>query len=146
MRFADVLLMAAEAAVETNDLPTALDYVNRVRNRAKNMSYVLNEAGDAPAANYQIEPYGSFPDVNFARQAVRFERRLELGMEGHRLFDLRRWGVTVDVLNTYIASEDRTIPNFNTKVATYQAYMDLLPIPVTAIDLSGNILTQNTGY
>ncbi|WP_431163496.1 RagB/SusD family nutrient uptake outer membrane protein [Flagellimonas beolgyonensis] len=146
MRFADVLLMAAEAAVETNDLPTALDYVNRVRNRAKNMSYVLNEAGDAPAANYQIEPYGSFPDANFARQAVRFERRLELGMEGHRLFDLRRWGVTVDVLNTYIASEDRTIPNFNTKVATYQAYMDLLPIPVTAIDLSGNILTQNTGY
>jgi hypothetical protein len=146
MRFADVLLMAAEAAVETNDLPTALDYVNRVRNRAKNMSYVLNEAGDAPAANYQIEPYGSFPDANFARQAVRFERRLELGMEGHRLFDLRRWGVTVDVLNTYVESEDRTIPNFNTKVATYQAYMDLLPIPVTAIDLSGNILTQNTGY
>ena len=146
MRFADVLLMAAEAAVETNDLPTALGYVNQIRNRAKNMTYVMNEAGDAPAANYQIEPYGSFPDQNYARKAVRFERRLELGMEGHRLFDLRRWGNAVDVINTYISSEDRTIPNFDTKVATYQAYMDLLPIPVTAIDLSGNILTQNTGY
>lgn len=146
MRYADVLLMAAEAAVETGDLPTALAYVNEVRNRAKNMSYVLNEAGDAPAANYVIEPYASFPDANYARQAVRFERRLELGMEGHRLFDLRRWGVTVDVLNTYVTNENRTITTIDQKVRDYAAYMDLLPIPVVAIDLSGDILTQNTGY
>ncbi len=146
MRYADVLLMAAEAAVETGDLPTALGYVNQVRNRAKNMSYVLNEAGDAPAANYVIEPYAAFPDTNYARQAVRFERRLELGMEGHRLFDLRRWGVTVDVLNTYVTNENRTITTLDAKVRNYQAFMDLFPIPVTAIDLSGNILTQNTGY
>ena len=58
-----------------------------------------------------------------------FERRLELGMEGHRLFDLRRWNVTDNVINTYITSEDRTIPNFDTKVNTYQTFMDLLPIP-----------------
>ena len=56
MRYADVLLMAAEAAVEsTGDLATALNYVNQIRNRAKDMTYVLNEAGDADAANYQIE-------------------------------------------------------------------------------------------
>lgn len=147
MRYADVLLMAAEAAVEsTGDLATALDYVNQVRNRAKNMSYVLNEAGDANAANYEIEPYAAFADVDFARQAVRFERRLELSMEGHRLFDLRRWGVTESVINTYVTSEDRTIPNFDQKVNTYQAFLDLLPIPVNAIDLSGNVLSQNPGY
>ncbi|MER3318254.1 MAG: RagB/SusD family nutrient uptake outer membrane protein [Allomuricauda sp.] len=146
MRYADVLLMAAEAAVETGDLPTALNYVNEVRNRAKNSSYVLNEAGDAPAANYQIEPYGSFANADEARKAVRFERRLELGMEGHRLFDLRRWGVTVDVLNTYVVNENRTISSLDSKVRTYQAFMDLFPIPVTAIDLSGNALTQNPGY
>ncbi|MBO0340472.1 MAG: RagB/SusD family nutrient uptake outer membrane protein [Bacteroidota bacterium] len=146
MRYADVLLMAAEAAVETGDLPTALNYVNEVRNRAKNSSYVLNEAGDAPAANYQIEPYGSFANADEARKAVRFERRLELGMEGHRLFDLRRWGVTVDVLNTYVVNETRTISSLDSKVRNYQAFMDLFPIPVTAIDLSGNVLTQNPGY
>lgn len=146
MRYADVLLMAAEAALETNDLPTALNYVNQVRNRAKNMTYVMNETGDAPAANYQIEPYSSFPDADFARKAVRFERRLELGMEGHRLFDLRRWGVTVSVLNDYVENESRTISNFDTKVNTYQQHMDLLPIPVNAIDLSGGVLNQNPGY
>ncbi|MDF0708290.1 RagB/SusD family nutrient uptake outer membrane protein [Flagellimonas okinawensis] len=146
MRYADVLLMAAEAAVETGDLPTALDYVNQVRNRAKNMTYVMNEAGDAPAANYAVEPYGSFPDAAFARQAVRFERRLELGMEGHRLFDLRRWGVSADVLNTYVVNETRTIATLDSKVRTYQSFMDLFPIPITAIDLSGNVLTQNPGY
>ncbi|MCB0374113.1 MAG: RagB/SusD family nutrient uptake outer membrane protein, partial [Muricauda sp.] len=146
MRYADVLLMAAEAAVETNDLPTALGYVNEIRNRAKNMTYVTNETGDAPAANYVIEPYGSFSDQDYARQAVRFERRLELGMEGHRLFDLRRWGTTVDVISTYISNENRTITTFESKVATYQPYMDLLPIPVTAIDLSGQVLIQNDGY
>ena len=146
MRFADVLLMAAEAAAETGDLTTALNYVNQVRNRAKNMSYIQNEAGTADAANYQIEPYASFPDQAFAIQAVRFERRLELAMEGHRLFDLRRWGVAESVINDYVTNEDRTIPNFDAKVATYQSFMDLLPIPVNAIDLSGNILTQNPGY
>ena len=67
-------------------------------------------------------------------------------MEGHRFFDLTRWGVAENVINTYITSEDRTIPNFDTKVATYQSFMDLLPIPVNAIDLSGGVLNQNPGY
>tara|TARA_Y100001933_G_scaffold34545_1_gene29497 strand:- start:6187 stop:7905 length:1719 start_codon:yes stop_codon:yes gene_type:complete len=147
MRYADVLLMAAEAALEANgDVATALNYVNQVRDRAKNSTPVMNEAGDAPAANYQIEPYASFPDVDFARKAVRFERRLELAMEGHRLFDLRRWGNSVDVINEYIQNEARTIGNFGTKANAYQANMDLLPIPIAAIDLSGGVLTQNPGF
>ncbi|WP_299175663.1 RagB/SusD family nutrient uptake outer membrane protein [uncultured Allomuricauda sp.] len=146
MRYADVLLMAAEAAIESSgDITTALNYVNQVRARAANMTPVMNEAGDAPAANYDIAEYASFPDVDFARQAVRFERRLELGMEGHRLFDLRRWGAAA-IINAYVANEDRTIPNFDTKVNTYEPFMDLLAIPVNAIDLSGNVLDQNPGY
>nr|WP_298791581.1 RagB/SusD family nutrient uptake outer membrane protein [uncultured Allomuricauda sp.] len=146
MRYADVLLMAAEAAIEsTGDITTALNYVNQVRARAASMTPVMNEAGDAPAANYDIAEYASFPDADFARQAVRFERRLELGMEGHRLFDLRRWGAE-SIINTYVTNEDRTIPNFDTKVNTYQSFMDILAIPVNAIDLSGNVLDQNPGY
>lgn len=146
IRYADVLLMAAEAAVEANDLATALNYVNQVRNRAKNMTYVQNDTGTGPAANYQIEPYPSFADQTEARKAVRFERRLELAMEGHRLFDLRRWGVSESILNAYVQNEARTIPNFGTKAGTYMPNMDLMPIPINAIDLSGGVLTQNPGF
>jgi hypothetical protein len=146
MRYADVLLMAAEVAVELNDLPTALNYVNQVRNRAKNMTYLQNEAGTGPAANYVIEPYVSFADQAEARKAVRFERRLELAMEGHRIFDLRRWGVTKSTIDTYIQNETRTISNFGPKTNPYDPNMDLLPIPINAIDLSGGTLSQNPGF
>ena len=146
MRYSDLLLMAAEVAVENNDLAKALDYVNQVRNRAKNSSPVLDAAGAAPAANYQIEPYAAFADQTTARKAVRFERRLELGMEGHRLFDLRRWGVTESVLNAYVQNEARTIANFGTKANPYMSNMDLMPIPINAIDLSGGVLSQNPGF
>ena len=115
--------------------------------RAKNMTYVKdvnNPANDA--ANYEIEPYASFPDATFARKAVRFERRLELGVEGHRLFDLRRWGVTKQVLDTYVANEARTIPPFGVAAKPYNSAYDNFPIPIGAIDLSGGILTQNPGY
>ncbi len=146
IRFADVLLMAAEAAVETGDLATALNYVNQVRARAAGSSVVQAVDGSGPAANYQIGLYTAFPDAGFARDAVRFERRVELGMEGHRLFDLRRWGVTEQVLTEYYANETRTIGNFGPKVNAYQSRQDLLPIPLTSIDLSNGILEQNPGY
>jgi len=145
MRFADVLLMAAEAAVETGDLATALDNVNRIRNRAKSSNYMQADGG-GDAANYEIEPYTAFADAAYARKAVRFERRVELGMEGHRVFDLRRWGNAVQVMNDYFANESRTITNFAGKVSPYTATHNLFPIPLGAIDLSGNVLTQNPGF
>lgn len=145
MRFSGVLLMAAEAAAEMGDLDTALEYVNMVRNRAKNMSYVLAEDG-SPAANYNIEPYESFTDAAFAIKAIRFERRLELAMEGHRYFDLARWDIAQEVLTNYINNETETITNFGPKTSPFQEFMTIMPIPTTAIDLSGGILTQNPGY
>ena len=65
--------------------------------------------GSGDAANYVVEPYAAFADADEARKAVRFERRLELGMEGHRLFDLRRWGVAKEVMTAYFVNETRTI-------------------------------------
>ncbi|MEM1339761.1 MAG: RagB/SusD family nutrient uptake outer membrane protein [Bacteroidota bacterium] len=146
IRYADVLLMAAEAAVETGDLATALNYVNQIRARAAGSTVVQAIDGSGPAANYQIGQYASFPDAGFARDAVRFERRVELGMEGHRLFDLRRWGTTEQVLAEYYANETRTITNFGPKLNPYLGRQDLLPIPLTSIDLSNGILQQNPGY
>ncbi len=146
MRYADVLLMAAEAAAETGDLATALDYVNQVRNRAANTPVVQAVDGSGPAANYQVGLYTGFASADEAIAAVRFERRIELGMEGHRLFDLRRWGVTSAVLTAYYANESRTIANFGPKVRAYEPRQDLAPIPLDAIGLSGDILQQNPGY
>ena len=145
IRYADVILMAAEAAVETGQLDKALDYVNQIRLRAKNSEVVLDENGN-PAANYTIEPYTSFATADYARKAVRFERRLELGMEGQRLFDLRRWGTQVATMNQYFDNEARTITNIAEKKNTVQDKHTLLPIPLQAIDLSGGALTQNPGY
>lgn len=151
IRYADVLLMAAEAAVEENNLPLALNYVNQVRARAKSMTYEkeVNDNGEdteEDAANYNIELYASFPSQDFARKAVRFERRLELAMEGHRLFDLRRYGNAQQVLMEYVDNETRTITSFKSKVQQYQDHFNVYPIPLNAIDLSGNILSQNPNY
>jgi len=147
MRYADVLIMAAEAAVETNDLGTALDYVNQIRTRAMNMTNVKDVDGSGDdAANYDIGLYGSFPDQTYARKAVRFERRLELSMEGHRIFDIRRWGNGPELMGAYSINEARVITSFAGIPGPYQSKHDLLPIPLEAIDLSQGALTQNPGY
>ena len=139
MRYADVLLMAAEAAIETGNLAKGLDYVNQVRNRAKNMT--VADAGPT----YKVEPYPSFASADYARKAVRHERRIELGMEGHRLFDLRRWGNAKSVMNTYFAKESTVITSF-ARGQSYQDKHDLFPIPIVAIDESQGVLVQNSGF
>lgn len=146
-RYADILLMRAEVAVEENDLPTALDLVNKIRIRARDGQKVTFSGG-TPAANYVIEPYPSFPNQDYARKAVRFERRLELATEGDRLYDLVRWGVLKETLTKYFANEGRKRPLMHAS-AEYKA--DYLPIPSTEIDLSrddeGNpTLKQNPNY
>ena len=141
IRYADVLLMAAEAAVETGNLEKARGYVNQVRQRA------INSPRADSSPNYVIDTYNSsWTDANVARKAVRFERRLELGMEGHRLFDLRRWGTFVDVMNAYIANEARTITNYGQKSQAAQSKHLRLPIPLNAIDTSEGNLSQNPGF
>ena len=140
-RYADILLSRAEVAVEANDLATALDLVNMIRTRAGNQ--VVTFADGTPAANYVVEPYPSFPDQDFARQAVRFERRLELALEGFRWYDLVRWGIAEETILEFYATEDRPLL---TASGTYTS--DFLPIPASQIDLTrdddGNTtLTQN---
>ncbi len=146
MRYADVLLMAAEAAVELNDMTTALDYVNQVRARAKAMTYLAAVDGASGAANYQIELYPSFTGQDHARKAVRMERRLELAMEGGRLFDIRRWGNGTTLMNEYFVNEGRVVTSFAGKTRPYDSKHDAMPIPITAIDQSGGVLEQNPGF
>lgn len=145
IRFSDLLLMAAEAEVELGNLGQALTYVNRVRARASNATDFVTAAGK-PAANYKIELYTSFPTAEYARSAVRFERKLELGMEGYRFYDLVRWGTDVTEINNYLKYDSKYL-NSTISGAVYQIKHRLLPIPQGQIDLVGkDILTQNPDY
>lgn len=145
LRFADVLLMAAEAEVELGNLEVARGYVNRVRERAVN-SKLMRENGNM-AANYKIGLYDSpWTDAAIARDAVRFERKLELGMEGHRFYDLVRWGTVQEEMDRYFALEGAMLPA-QMGGAKFTDKHKLLPIPQGQIDLLGpDILIQNPGF
>jgi hypothetical protein len=146
IRFADVLLMAAEAEIEAGSLTMAQEYVNKVRSRA------ANPAGFVPGApaNYQIKPYSTpFASQDEARKAVQFERRLELAMEGHRFFDLVRWGIADVVLNGYVTKEKDRRSYKKSSGGFTKGKNEYYPIPNRIIEVArvaGNTLTQNPGY
>jgi tetratricopeptide (TPR) repeat protein len=159
IRFADVLLMAAEADAQLGNLDDALELVNRVRERAANPEgWVYKYKNDAnpaagfsttPAADYKIEPYPAFSTKDFALKAIYFERKLELGMEGHRFFDLSRWGIAETEMNKFYAYEGARVSDV--KGAHFTANKnEYYPIPQTEIDKTtvdgAATLTQNKGY
>jgi hypothetical protein len=111
-RYADMLLLLAEAEIAQANLPQALAIVNQIRTRAAQkaqglgtdratMAVALNDPS-ITWATYRVNPYPAFATAAIATEAVRNERRLELAMEGQRFFDLRRWGIADQVLNAYI--------------------------------------------
>jgi hypothetical protein len=145
IRFADVLLLIAECQIETGDLPGALANINLVRARAANPAGFVKEAdGVTNAANYVISQYPSLPDRDYARKALYLERKLELGQEGHRWFDLNRWGITVTELNRALEYE-KTVPwgNYLYRDAIVGPEDVTYPIPQRQIDLSNGRLVQN---
>ncbi len=150
IRFADVLLWAAEAEVEAGSLENARALVNQIRGRAANPAGFVKTAGGANAANYKVGLYTvPWTDKVVARKAVHFERKLELGMEGHRFFDLVRWGEAAATLNAYLTYEKTKRSYLNG--ATFTAVNDeYFPIPQAQIDRSvdGGVSTlkQNPGY
>jgi hypothetical protein len=150
IRYADVLLMAAEAEIEAGSLEKAREYVNLVRKRAANPTYwVSNDGGATPAANYVIAEYpaSQFASKASATAAVRFERKLELSGEGHRFFDLVRWGVAAEELNAYLAYESTLLVTKFGGASFKAGKSEFYPIPQTQIDIQGtDILTQNPGY
>jgi hypothetical protein len=148
IRFADVLLMAAECEIERpgGDLEAARDYINQIRTRAAN-SIVMD--GAFTAANYVIDTYdNAFADQAAARAALRMERKLELNGEGHRFFDLVRWGIADQVLDAYLTYESSKVSDSGFDGATFTAgKSEHLPIPQREIDIIGSdLLKQNPGY
>jgi SusD family. len=168
-RYADMLLLLAEAEVKTGDLEGARTIVNEIRRRAGKKAQGPGDAGRAsiavdipnpavpnifPYAVYQVGLYTTpWTDPVYAEAAVQAERRLELAMEGQRFFDLRRWGTVIPTLNGYLTGvgggrEDtrRLYLKFAGPLATKHL---LFPIPTVQIELSGgaqSALKQNPGW
>ena len=145
IRFADVLLLKAECEAKSISDDLGLGEVNLVRSRAANPDGFVKEAdGITPAANYVIDLYPAFPDTSFALQAIRFERKLELGQEGHRYYDLQRWDKVISELSRTLEFE-KTMPwgNLMYRQAVVGPEDVNYPIPQRQIDISGGNLVQN---
>lgn len=119
IRYADVVLLAAEAANELGQTEKALNYLELVRSRARGTADVLPRVTTTAQAAI--------------RNAIRHERQVELGMENERFFDLVRWEIDVQTLH----AAGKT---------GYQIRNRYLPIPQTEIDKSGGVLIQNPDY
>lgn len=148
IRFADVLLMAAEAEIEAGSLTKARELVNQVRARAANKAHWVKKADGTPAANYVIAlyPESAFASKASANEAVRMERKLELSGEGHRFFDLVRWGIAEPVLNAYLRNEAKILVTKFGGAKFTAGNDEYYPIPQREIDLQGTVLKQNPGY
>lgn len=112
IRYADILLLHAEALIEqNNNLNTAMREINEVRQKAQRTLAQASTYSPVDInemyADYKVGLYQSFPNQDYARKAVRMERRLELAMEGQRWFDLVRWGNVVETMNAYFQSEQQ---------------------------------------
>lgn len=149
MRYADVLLMKAEALIELGRQAEALSLINTVRARAAASTNRLKKANGQPTSRYNISQYVNGDNINWdqptARMALRFERRLELALEGQRFFDLMRWGIADQEMNSFFAHE-------KTARAIYQSAQftkgrdEFLPIPQNQIFWSEGRYAQNPGY
>lgn len=141
IRYADVLLMKAEALIEQNkDLEEARTLINDVRRKAARSVDASYEPIDCNpmVASYKVSEYPATGwNQEYARKAVRMERRLELAMEGLRWFDLVRWGTVVETVNNYYETEG--------KIRTYYQGANLssdeiyFPIPVNQVDNAGDL-------
>lgn len=111
IRYSDIVLLKAEALIEQNkQLDEARTLINDVRKKAQRSidgNYTPQDL-DPFNANYNVGLYPSEGwTQEYARKAVRMERRLELAMEGNRWFDLLRWNTAVSTVNAYMQSEQR---------------------------------------
>lgn len=150
IRYSHVLLWLAEIAVQQNQLEDARGYVNQIRTRAANPDGFVKNADGTAAANYVIDTYDDvWTDQAEALKAVQFEQRLEFGMEGHRRFDLVRWGIADQTLNAYYLVEG-TKRSYLKNVTFIPGKHEYFPIPLQEIlntQIAGKAtLTQNPNY
>jgi hypothetical protein len=143
-RYADVLLERAEAYAQLGQTEQAINLVNQIRSRAASSTQMISSYPSRYGVKMYISNYhGSF-SKNDAVEIVKMERRLELGMESERFFDLVRWGEAASVLNKYYSEEIDNCAIY--KDAHFTINKDeYLPIPFKQISASNGNYTQNVG-
>lgn len=146
LRYDDVLLMQAEAYIELGQPDKALPLINQIRTRAAASTGRLKKLDGTFASNYNVQPYPAAGWTQaYARTALQWERRLEFATEGQRFFDLVRWGIAAQVLNSYIAVEKNRRTFLSTAVFT-AGRDEYLPIPQSEITFTKGLYTQNPRY
>lgn len=150
IRYDDVLLWQAEAQIQLNNPNAALPLINQVRARAAAVSPLVKRTNGANPSNYRIDVYK--PGTNIptwdkatAFKALQWERRLEFAMEGTRFFDLVRWGIADQVMNSYFAIEKVRHP-FLANAQFTKGKHEYFPIPQEQIVFTNGLYTQNKGY
>ncbi len=141
VRYADVLLMRAEALAQLGRNDEAIELVNRIRNRASRSLGMLAGYDTNYGAKIRVKPYMDNTD---ALARVKMERRLELAMESERFFDLVRWGEAEQVINKYYVEEANDCRIYTTAHFTANKN-EYLPIPHEQIAASNSHYKQNIG-
>lgn len=151
LRYTDVMLMRAEALIELGRLQEARTIINDIRQRAKN-SIKKHIEYAADQCDIALYPESYFQDKETARKCLRWERRLEMGMEGSRFFDLRRWGIASETLNNYFKSEAKDVYDGQPYAEYYKdanftpGKNEFWPVPYNQLYYIPGLYTQNKGY
>jgi hypothetical protein len=146
LRYADVLLMRAEAQAQLGQTSEAIALVNQVRERAAGMatSSVVSNYSNKYGVHYAVGKYIGSYSKDEAMKIIKMERRLELAMESERFFDLVRWGDAATVLNKYYSTESEKM-NFLSGSQFTANKNEYLPVPFEQMAASNGHYTQNCG-
>src|SRR5690554_2538094 len=149
VRYAEVLLWKAEILIQLGRHQEALPLINRLRERAANSVEKLRLANGELPVTYSVEPYvdgvNCTWDQEFAWEALIWENRLEMAMEGRRFYDLVRWGIASEVMNAYFEKESQRRSWLNVAYFT-EGRDEYLPIPQAQINWSRGVYKQNIGF
>ena len=145
-RYADVLLMRAEALAQLGQTSEAIALVNTVRERAAGMAVnsVVSNYPNKYGVRYAVGKYNGSYSKDQTMKIIKMERRLELAMESERFFDLVRWGDAATVLNKYYTSESDKM-NFLSGSQFTANKNEYLPVPWEQMAASNGHYTQNCG-
>ena len=143
-RYADVLLERAEAYAQLNETGEAIKLVNEIRKRAKQSTGMIANYPSDYGVKFNISTYNGSYSQEDALKIVKMERRLEMGMESERFFDLVRWGEAEKVLNKYFAEETNNCSIYGDAHFTADKN-EYLPIPFSQVAASDGHYTQNIG-
>lgn len=150
IRYDDVMLWQAEALIELGRHQEALPLINAIRERAARSTTRLVDVQGDPIGKYVVaayEPGKNCPawTQEFARKALRWERRLEMSQEGTRYFDLVRWGIAAETVNAYFAVE-KTRRTYMGEAQCTKNRDEYFPIPKNQINFSKKLYQQNYGW